>query len=125
VASYGFVNFPLPSLAEEPPSTHLSFNGHRGASAKDGAGAFIGDGGSISFGQSSGRVKKGVSHECAKHIEGAAALLDVGAGVSIDTGGDPADGSIGGFPGPRIKYTGGLGVIGAIGQSNTTIYAPW
>src|ERR1039458_7015927 len=28
----GFSNFPLPSLAAEPPSTQLSFNGHRGAS---------------------------------------------------------------------------------------------
>jgi hypothetical protein len=26
------VTSPLPLLAEEPPSTHLSFNGHRGAS---------------------------------------------------------------------------------------------
>jgi hypothetical protein len=33
----GFSNFPLPSLAEEPPSTHLSFNGHRGASWMDSA----------------------------------------------------------------------------------------
>ena len=32
VVSLGFLNFPLQSLAEEPPSTHLSFNGHRGAS---------------------------------------------------------------------------------------------
>jgi hypothetical protein len=28
------VTSPLPLLAEEPPSTHLSFNGHRGASRR-------------------------------------------------------------------------------------------
>src|ERR1039458_2461414 len=31
----GFSNFPLPSLAAEPPSTQLSFNGHRGASQEN------------------------------------------------------------------------------------------
>ena len=94
-------------------------------SATDGAGAFIGVGGSIGIGQSSCPAKTGVTHDTAKHLEGDVALLDVGTGVSVDSGKTPADTSLGGFAGPRIKYTGGLGAIAAIGTSETTTYAPW
>jgi len=43
-------------------------------------------------------------------------------GASVDQGKDPADTTVGGFAGPKIKYTGGLGAIGAIGTSETTTY---
>ena len=91
-------------------------------SGKDGAGAFIGGGGSIGIGQSSCPAKKGLSHDSAKHLEGDVGLLDA-VGVAIDTGKDPSDTSIGGFPVPKLKYGGGLGAIGVIGKSETTTYA--
>jgi hypothetical protein len=92
-------------------------------SGKDGAGAFIGANGGPIIGQSSCPAKPGVSHDSAKHLEGDVGFFDVGAGASVDTGKDPADTSMGGFPGPKIKYTGGFGAIAAIGTSKTTTYA--